>query len=277
MYEQARELFERAELRLYKFDIHRRTSINIRNRTLTSFYMMTYVKEGTAKLKVGSEIRTIPPGSVILIPPGVEHDQFKDTPDETEFLWWHFTYTLENVVDVLRWFQLPYLYALDDTGAFEAIFADLMTRTQPGSGGLLSPILQKAKALELLYVLLDNGLRHQHATLQKTSSSSLTGVLLEIIQHPEKPLSLSRLAGDLHMNATYVSNRFKELYGESPIGLQKKIVVERAKSLLRQTDMSVSAIAEALGYGELSNFTRLFKRYAGLSPQRYRQLDGQHR
>ncbi|WP_127580135.1 AraC family transcriptional regulator [Paenibacillus koleovorans] len=272
MYEQARELFAKAELKLYIFDIHRLTAINIRNRTLTGFYMMTYVKSGTAKLRVGDEVRVIPPGSVILIPPGVEHDQYKDSPEETEFLWWHFTYKLENVVDVMKFLQLPYLYPLEDTTKFETVFAELMAGTEE-AGGLLGPILQKAKALELLYLLLDGGLR-QHGRMEpRTGSSGLLGLLLELVQQPGKPVPLRQLASRLHLNATYLSNRFKELFGESPVVLQRKIVVERAKSLLRQTDMSIGEIALAMGYPELTNFTRLFKGYAGVSPQQYRQLE----
>lgn len=276
MHEQARELFATAELKLFKFDIHRVTKINIRNRTLTSFYMMTYVKEGTAKLRVGDEVKVIPPGSVILIPPGVEHDQYKDTGEETEFLWWHFTYMLEQVVDVLKFLQLPYLYPLEDTDKFEAVFGELMASASAGNG-LIAPIVQKAKALELLYILLENGLRHHTAAIERKWSPALVGVLIEMIQHPEKPVSLGQLSAKLHLNATYISNRFKELYGESPIALHKKIVVERVKSLLRQTDMSIREIADTMGYAELSNFTRLFKKYTGVSPQQYRALEAASR
>ena len=52
--------------------------------------------------------------------------------------------------------------------------------------------------------------------------------------------------------------------------------LRRAKSILRNTDMSIGDIADHLGYGERTSFGRAFKRWTGLSPQQYRQRGSQH-
>lgn len=51
--------------------------------------------------------------------------------------------------------------------------------------------------------------------------------------------------------------------------------LRRAKSILRNTDMSIGDIADHLGYGERTSFGRAFKRWTGLSPQQYRQRGAQ--
>ena len=48
--------------------------------------------------------------------------------------------------------------------------------------------------------------------------------------------------------------------------------VERAKELLRSTPDSVSAIASALGFLDVSYFVKLFKRFEGVTPLTYRKL-----
>src|SRR5689334_11982766 len=93
-------LLETAELNVLAFDIHHLRAMNYRNRVFQEYYMMTYVRKGSAKLKIQGQIYVIPPGSVIFIPPFLEHDQYKDSDEETEFLWWHFTYKIQNLIDV---------------------------------------------------------------------------------------------------------------------------------------------------------------------------------
>ena len=56
---------------------------------------------------------------------------------------------------------------------------------------------------------------------------------------------------------------FSEYFQSSRIG--------RAKLLLRQTDMPISEIAEDLGFYDACHFARAFKKYTGMSPQKFRK------
>ncbi|MCM3271047.1 AraC family ligand binding domain-containing protein [Paenibacillus elgii] len=62
-------LLETAELKILTFDIHHRTEMNYRKNIIKEFYMMTYVRKGSAKLRVQNQIYDIDPGTVIFIPP----------------------------------------------------------------------------------------------------------------------------------------------------------------------------------------------------------------
>ncbi|HZG56110.1 AraC family ligand binding domain-containing protein, partial [Paenibacillus sp.] len=148
-------LLRKAQLEIDAFDIHVRREMNTVRRT-SSHYIVSYHKTGEAKLRIGKDVFDIKPGSVITIPPNVEHDHYKTSSDETVFLWWHFTYKIAGVFDALRMFSIPYVFQLRDTDAFERVFhqlKDVLGDKQP-----LSSILKQAKALELLYLLLNNAL-----------------------------------------------------------------------------------------------------------------------
>lgn len=54
------------------------------------------------------------------------------------------------------------------------------------------------------------------------------------------------------------------------------VCLELAKGYLRQTEMPVSKVAERLGFVELSDFTRSFRRWAGITPTNYRRQVSQH-
>ncbi|RTE10747.1 AraC family transcriptional regulator [Paenibacillus whitsoniae] len=264
-------LLETAELKILKFDSHNRVEMNYRNRTLQDFYMMTYIRKGSAKLKVQEEVYTLNPGTVIFIPPHLEHDQYKDSDEETEFLWWHFTYNIQNVVDVLPFLQIPYIYTLKNPKKFEDAFDELML-SMSRKGHLPAIILQKAKSLELLYLLLDNALGSVKTVMESRPSHRFLSILLKIVSQPEASLSLADLAAELHMNPTYVSNYFKETFGKSPIMLHREIKISKAKALLEAHEMNITEISEWLGFNDIQTFTRLFKKYTGISPRQYREL-----
>ncbi|WP_375541021.1 helix-turn-helix domain-containing protein [Paenibacillus tyrfis] len=74
------------------------------------------------------------------------------------------------------------------------------------------------------------------------------------------------------MNPTYVSNHFKEMFGKSPILLHREIKIEKAKSLLKIQEMNITEISTSLGFNDIQTFTRLFKKYTGISPSQYKGL-----
>ncbi|NBD23885.1 helix-turn-helix domain-containing protein [Paenibacillus glycinis] len=264
-------LLQNAELKIVEFDMNCRTEMRTFKRTLP-YYMMSYHKKGSAKLRVGDETYDIPPGSIIYVPMNVEHDHFKTRTDETEFLWWHFTLQIAGVMDVMKMFQIPYLFKLNDAEAFERVFMQFMEATSTSRPLLLSAILKQAKALELLYMILDSAISRKDMIGNPMQSQSFLNLLARIVQHPQEQLSLQSLSEELHMHPTYICNRFKELFGKSPMQVQREMKIQRAKTLLETSEMSITEIAQALGSNELQNFTRLFKSYVGVSPTQYRNL-----
>lgn len=271
-------LLRKADLNLLLFDRNHRTVMEFYGRQFP-FYVMSYHKTGTAKLRINQEhVYEIPPKTVILIPPNVLHDHYKDSSENTEFMFWHFTFMIDNVFDVLQFFQIPIIFPLKHYQQFELTFARYLDELkQQKSGYLLGPILEKAKSYELLHFLLQEALNSEEAPTLKPHSHSFLEILVHIFQKPEQPLSLKDLAIDYHMNPTYISNRFKELFGTSPIHLQRQIRMQKAKSLLTSSDLSIMQICLMVGCEELQNFSRLFKTIVGMSPSDYRKISKQIR
>lgn len=259
-------LLRNAQLEITDFDIHVRKEMKTFKRTVPS-YIVSYHKKGEAKLRIGNETYDIQPGSVVYIPPHVEHDHFKTTFDETVFLWWHFTYKIAGVFDALRIFSIPYVFPLSNKEEFENVFHQLKNVIHDGKP--LSPILKQAKALELLYMLLNDALKEYRPD---AASDTFARLLMKIIQQPKTKLSLKQLSDEFHMHPTYISNRFKELFGKTPIQAHKEIRIHQAKTLLETSDLTVTEISAETGFSEVQNFTRLFKSYVGCSPMQYRSM-----
>ncbi len=89
--------------------------------------------------------------------------------------------------------------------------------------------------------------------------------------HFKEALTLEQLAEEGHMNKFYLSHAFKREYGISPINYMIEKRIEESKYLLAETDLSLSQIAQLLGFSSLSYFSQVFRRTQAMSPKGYRQ------
>ncbi|TBL70267.1 helix-turn-helix domain-containing protein [Paenibacillus thalictri] len=84
-------------------------------------------------------------------------------------------------------------------------------------------------------------------------------------------LSLAHLGDVFQISSKYVSQLFKEAFGEKFSDYLTKIRVENAKTWLAETDMPVQDIALKAGYVHTFSFIRVFKKMVGMTPGDYRK------
>lgn len=87
----------------------------------------------------------------------------------------------------------------------------------------------------------------------------------------DRPLDVESLARAVHMSAGHLSRRFKEAFGESPYAYLMTRRIERAMTLLRRGDLSVTDACFAVGCGSLGTFSTRFSELVGMSPSAYRR------
>ncbi|WP_448630487.1 helix-turn-helix transcriptional regulator [Cellulomonas soli] len=87
-----------------------------------------------------------------------------------------------------------------------------------------------------------------------------------------QPLDVAALARGVHVSAGHLSREFKAAYGESPYSYLMTRRIERAMTLLRRGDLSVTEVCFAVGCSSLGTFSTRFSELVGISPSRYRQL-----
>lgn len=104
-----------------------------------------------------------------------------------------------------------------------------------------------------------------------TGNRQCAAVRRYIDLHFKEPLTLELLAQEAHMNKFYLSHAFKREYGISPISYMISRRISESKYLLTETDLSMSQIAQLLGFSSLSYFSQVFHKTQGISAMEFRQ------
>lgn len=92
-----------------------------------------------------------------------------------------------------------------------------------------------------------------------------------ILSHISKPVTLEEAAGAAGMSKCYFSTMFVQETGESLTNYMNRMKIEHAKTLLLRDGMSNAETAERIGISDVSYFGKLFKKYTGMSPTRFRR------
>ena len=113
------------------------------------------------------------------------------------------------------------------------------------------------------------------ASVRVDASAAIAYKVLNYLDHhyPED-ISVTKLAETFFLNKHYIAHVFKEETGYSPMDYVISLRMNRAKALLAETARSISEIAVECGYTDFNHFSKLFKKYAGMSPSRFRKTSG---
>jgi AraC-like DNA-binding protein len=87
-----------------------------------------------------------------------------------------------------------------------------------------------------------------------------------------QPLDVEALARGADMSAGHLSRQFRLAYGDSPYGYLMTRRIERAMTLLRRGDLSVTEVCFAVGCSSLGTFSTRFTELVGVPPSTYRRV-----
>lgn len=103
------------------------------------------------------------------------------------------------------------------------------------------------------------------------SNTYVRQICLFALEQIESDISLNTLSEQLFINKIYMGNLFKQKTGLALIEYLIMIKMERAKKLVQDGVLKNYEIAEKLGYKDIEYFSKLFKKYTGMSPTEFRQ------
>ncbi len=133
---------------------------------------------------------------------------------------------------------------------------------------------QRIKVLELFLYLTQMEFTPQNrlTEYQTKQVEIVREIHDQLLQHMEQRVTIEELSKQYLVNPTTLKSAFKAVYGTSLAAHIKKHRMEQAAKMLRETDMSIAVIAQAVGYVSQSKFTTAFKSFFQVLPSAYRKI-----
>lgn len=121
--------------------------------------------------------------------------------------------------------------------------------------------------LELLLALVEAG----EQQVRLPSPERIEPIIKAMRKHPEKDYPADLLARQSALSPCVLATLFKQTTGLPPHAFLLACRIQRAKALLRTTDLSVTRLAEVLGFASSQHFAMQFKRETGVTPTDWRK------
>lgn len=123
-----------------------------------------------------------------------------------------------------------------------------------------------------LNILLDS--LWQNGEEKSSDSGTILQQVEQIHRYIERSyhenITLTSLAEEYHMDASYLSRTFSQTYGETIIAFLTRIRMEQAARLMKDPDKKLETISFLVGYDDYNYFSRVFRKKMGVSPREYR-------
>jgi AraC-like DNA-binding protein len=102
-------------------------------------------------------------------------------------------------------------------------------------------------------------------------ASDIDKLCERIIRNPEAAYKVSAMAAEMCICKDHFTRLFKNLKGVSPQAYVVRARIERAGTLLSNSNLTISEIADQLNYSSVNFFIRQFKQETGITPVRFRK------
>lgn len=102
-------------------------------------------------------------------------------------------------------------------------------------------------------------------------SKGVAAAVEYVRKHYKESISLEQIAQEVHLNSEYLSRIFKEEVGCTYSSFLSETRLKKAAYLLSHTSERIQAIAEQVGYPNVSYFSTTFKKRYGINPYEYRR------
>ncbi|MFT4831783.1 MAG: AraC-like DNA-binding protein [Psychroserpens sp.] len=169
-------------------------------------------------------------------------------------------------------------------GSSSPVVVDLSKREQKSFSLLYEFFVEEFETIdhiqgEMLLVLLKRLLiKSVRIALKKLPVEEMPQTKLDTIRqfnllvemHFREKHKVSEYAALLHMNPKSLSNLFSRYFNKSPLKVITERIILESKRLLDLSNKNINEIATALGFEEVSHFSKFFKTQVGLSPKEYK-------
>lgn len=223
-------------------------------------------------------------GTLFVTGPHIEHEQQTEPAEPMEEYCVFFQVTSDRrrggEDPIARSFRAAKLWIGRDTQGVRPIMERLFRELEEKRPGYTEAC---RSCLQLLVIAMTRSYRfpetgtekagpEEAAALPRTPLSDQKSIILdESFLYEYQTLTLDALARRLALSARQTERLIRLQYGQTFQQRKTEARMNAASALLQSSSCSISSIAEQLGYSSAEHFSNAFRRFAGVSPRRFRE------
>lgn len=256
---------------VYHFNLTDRAS----HGELHDFYELVYVEEGFYYVILDGERVVVPPGSCVIFAPNVFHSGDGVTRSTATVS----IVSFDCTSPAMRYFDNRILTPDENARRLlTQVFTDGLTLCERREGALCARENVPASALQrlkgelelfLLSVYREEAAPPEPSNRKQYKKERFSYISAYMKAHLGEHLTLGGIAAACSMSETTVKVLCREFCGCGPIEYLIFLRITAAKTLIRQSELSFTEIAERTGFGTLHYFSRVFKERTGMTPTAY--------
>lgn len=221
-----------------------------------------YIISGSGVVSCDRQIAYPKKGDIYLLPAGLDQEYYSDSDDPWIKLWFNADGVL--IQHLLAAYKINRKICFPDSGGGELIERIHQILLSEG----LTPYEIQTRCSSVFFELVQR-LAKETENDEKLSAAATVKQYIE--QNAEKPLCVDNLAALISHSVSQTIRIFKKEYGITPYEYLLLQKLERAKLLLKNTNMRIKDISKALSFSDEHYFSGLFREKTGVSPGEYRR------
>ena len=132
-----------------------------------------------------------------------------------------------------------------------------------------APFVELESIRDLYSILVSLTNSHAEHYLPAEKQKKINPAMEYISQHYAEKITNDRLAEITGMSNVYFRKLFTAVMGVSPIAYVHRFRIQKAKEMLKSDYGTLTDVAQSLGYSNLYDFSRDFKKHTGIAPSKY--------
>ncbi len=229
-------------------------------------HLILYTVSGCGELSMNGTVYKLLPATSVIIKENTGASYYTPRNGIWEFYWIHFNgKPCKPLLDLIC-AQTQLVVPFENDDCIKAL-TEYALADQSGESlaaiikvsGMLSHMLHRF----ISYQTLDKLTQHGLGTVAESTIAYITN-------HYHENIEITDISNSLYMSREHLIRVFKKQVGLSPYAYLCKFRVEKAKELLRLTNISVEKISQMVGFKSHSNFSKQFKTAVGVTPTAYK-------
>jgi AraC-type DNA-binding domain-containing proteins len=217
------------------------------------------------------DTHTIEKGQSIVVPADMRHKMISRTTNTINFV--HIQFTILGIIDILSLFTIPYVFDGEKGQIIGQSIEQLNTNYFDDSEAfpIKKMLEQREAAFRLLNTIISVSTVNEDTPKLLSNIYKIYPVLSYIQKNAANITSRKELSDVLKISETRFHYIFKDITGQSPVSYLKNVRLKKSQLLLLTTDMTIDSVAKQVGYEDVFNFSKQFKKRFGTSPSEYRK------